>query len=98
MHSWDALDPVVLSFRCSDLMGRVGFSITSHLNENTITAKVDLPASFAAVTKLRLRTPRNAKVKSVTLNGKSWFDFDPADETITIPAGTFGTVILVASF
>jgi hypothetical protein len=61
-------------------------------------ASVDLPASFPAVTKLRLRAPQDAKIKSVTLNGKSWTQFDAASETITIPAGTAGTVHLVAKY
>ena len=78
--------------------GRVGFSITSHLKENTIIAKVELPSSFPAVTNLRLRTPGEAKLKSVSLNGKTWTQFSVADETITIPAGMSGTVNLVAKY
>jgi hypothetical protein len=78
--------------------GRVGYSIESHANEGNITASVQLPASFPAVTKLRLRAPGDAKIKSVTLNGKSWNQFDAAQETITIPAGTSGTVRLIAKY
>jgi hypothetical protein len=78
--------------------GRVGFSIVSHMKENSISAQVELPSSFPAVTKFRLRTPDNAKLKSVTLNGKPWTQFSADDETITIPAGTSGTVNLVAQY
>jgi hypothetical protein len=78
--------------------GRIGYSIDSHVKEGSIVASVDLPASFPAVTKLRLRAPQDAKIKSVTLNGKSWTQFDAASETITIPAGTAGTVHLVAKY
>jgi hypothetical protein len=78
--------------------GRVGYSIVSHLKEGTISAKVELPPSFPAVTNLRLRAPGDAKLKSVTLNGKAWTQFNVADETITIPAGMSGTVNLVAKY
>jgi hypothetical protein len=78
--------------------GRVGFSVISHLKDNKVNAEVRLPGSFAAKTQLRLRAPGEAKLKSVTLNGKSWTQFDPNDETITIPAGISGTISLVASY
>jgi hypothetical protein len=78
--------------------GRVGYSIVSHVSDNKIMAKVELPSSFAAVTNLRLRTPGEAKLKSVTLNGKPWKQFNADEETITIPAGTIGTVNLVAQY
>ena len=78
--------------------GRVGFSIVSHLNENTISATVRLPSSFPAETKLRLRVPGNAPLKSVTLNGKTYTNFNPAEETITIPAGMPGAMNLIARY
>ncbi len=78
--------------------GRIGYSIESHVKEGSIVAKVELPTSFPAVTKLRLRAPEAAKIKSVTLNGKSWTQFDADEETITIPAGTSGTVNLIAKY
>ncbi len=78
--------------------GRVGYSIESHTKEGNISASVELPTSFPAVTKLRLRVPGDAKIKSVTLNGKPWTQFDAAQEMITIPAGTSGTVRLIAKY
>jgi hypothetical protein len=78
--------------------GRVGYLIESHMKARNITAKVQLPSAFPAVTKLRLRAPENAKIKSVILNGKSWTQFNPDEETITIPAGMSGTVHLTAQY
>jgi hypothetical protein len=78
--------------------GRVGYSIESHIKQGTITAKIDLPSSFAAVTNLRLRAPDNAKIKSVALNGKPWTQFNAQEETITIPAGMSGAVNLIAKY
>lgn len=78
--------------------GRVGFNVTSHLNERKVNAEVTLPASFGAKTQLRLRAPGDAKMKSVLLNGKSWTQFNADDETITIPAGMSGKITLVAAY
>jgi hypothetical protein len=78
--------------------GRVGYSIESHLSKATIVANVDLPSTFAATTKLRLRAPGPAKMKSVTLNGKPWSTFDVGDESITIPSGTTGKIQLVVQY
>ncbi len=79
--------------------GRVGYSIVSKLKEGTVSARVDFPArGFAASTQLRLRAPGERKLKSVTLGGKPWTKFDPALETVTIPAGSAATVQVVARF
>lgn len=78
--------------------GRIGFSVASHLNEKRVDAEVELPSSFSAKTQLRLRTPQGAKLKSVTLNGKKWTQFNPDDETITIPEGISGNINLVAEY
>lgn len=79
--------------------GRIGFNITSNLKNNTVTAKVTLPKSaFEAATSLRLRVPGDAKIKSVTLNGKNWAQFNQSEETVTIPAGSSGTVTVIASY
>ena len=78
--------------------GRVGYSIESHLSQGNIVANVDLPATFTATTKLRLRAAGDAKMKSVTLNGKPWTQFDAGEESITIPAGTTGKIHLVAQY
>jgi hypothetical protein len=78
--------------------GRVGFSIVSHLNAGRITAQVDLPVGFPTKTKLRLRAPGGATMYAVLLNGKPWTEFDAAEEIITIPAGTSGSVTVEARY
>jgi hypothetical protein len=70
----------------------------SHLNEGNIVATLDLPPHFGAATKLRLRTPGERKMKSVLVDGKPWAGFDAAEETITIPPGSFGKVRIVAAY
>jgi hypothetical protein len=73
--------------------GKVGFAIDSHLGRGLIDAELQLPAAgLAAVTRLRLRTPGQRPMQSVTLNGKPWTAFDRASEVVEIPAGTGGGV------
>lgn len=67
--------------------GRLHLKITSQIASGSIAAQLKLPPGFAATTKLRLRAPKNASLKSVTLNGKAWHNFDARSETITIPPG-----------
>ena len=79
--------------------GRVGYSVVSHIKAGTIAAQIDFPTSgFKAASVLRLRTPGEMKLKSVTLNGKAWTQFNADAETINIPAGMAGTVKLVAQY
>jgi hypothetical protein len=58
---------------------------------------LNLPQNFAALTKVRLRAP-NSALKSVTLNGKPWSNFDASTETITIPPGASGNLSIVARY
>jgi hypothetical protein len=78
--------------------GRVGFAISSHLKDNTIVAELHLPSAFSAVTNLRLRSPEGTKLNSVTLNGKPWTHFNADNEEVTIPAGTSGTIHVIARY
>jgi hypothetical protein len=65
--------------------GRLSFKVTSQIVSRTIAIQLTLPPGFGATTKLRLRAPKNAQLKSVTVNGKAWDQFDAVSETITIP-------------
>ena len=74
--------------------GRVSFATDSRIDkEHRIAAKIVFPASgIAAATKFRLRTGQ--PIRRVTVNDRSWKDFDPASGDITLPAGMGGTVLL----
>ena len=79
--------------------GRVSYSLRSRLGEGRVEAEVNLPSSpFAAAVKIRLRVPEGNRIRSVTLNGKGWTQFDPGGETITLPAGLSGKVSLAISY
>lgn len=79
--------------------GALSYSLTSHLQQRTIDAHVTLPASpFPAEIRIRLRTPDGYRIQHVTLNNKSYSDFDPQSETITLPAAAAGTLDLRAFY
>ena len=78
--------------------GRVGFRISSRIASGSITADVKLPAGVPGVVQLRLRAPENWRMKSVTMNGKEWRDFDPQTETIRLPVGTARAYSVVAHY
>lgn len=78
--------------------GKIGFSIESHLASGEITAQLHLPAGLKATTRLRLRAPQSKRLTGVTLNGKSWSQFDAQSEIITVPPGTGGEVRIVARY
>jgi len=78
--------------------GRLSFTVVSHLRSGVIQAHVQLPRAIGATSKLRLRVPGNAVLKSVTLNGEPWTNFDVSDETITIPAGIGGSLSITARY
>jgi hypothetical protein len=78
--------------------GKIGFSIESHVASGEITAQLHLPAGLKATTRLRLRAPQSKRLTAVTLNGKSWSQFDAQSEIITVPPGTGGEVRIVARY
>ncbi len=79
--------------------GRIGYSLTSRLSEGKVEALISLPASgFAAAVKLRIRVPQENTVRSVTVNGKPWTEFDPSQGTITLPPHLSGKVAATISY
>src|SRR5437868_15506198 len=61
-------------------------------------AHINLSPGIRATTKLRLRAPSNAVLKTVSLNGKVWSEFHVKDETITIPPGNDGPLSVTARY
>jgi hypothetical protein len=79
--------------------GRVGFAIQPALRAGRIDARVSLPMrGIAAQTKLRLRAREGARIRSVTLNGRNWKQFDAASEVIVVPPATGGELTIVAHY
>jgi hypothetical protein len=79
--------------------GRIDFSIESKLSDKAISARIVFPpGGLQAQTRLRLRAPSSKRIKSVTVNGERWKQFDAADEYIAIPARTIGVVNVTARY
>jgi len=79
--------------------GRVGYSITSHVKSGMIRASLDLPENgIAAEIRLRLRAPRDLRLRSVTVDGRASLDFDAAHEVVIVPRGAKKRVEIVARF
>jgi len=81
----------------STRFGRISFSTVSHLAQNRINVKLELPDRFPGVAKIRLRVPNERKLQSVLLNGASWKDFT-ADGIITIPRGERSEISITANY
>ncbi|MBN2577817.1 MAG: NPCBM/NEW2 domain-containing protein [Pirellulales bacterium] len=78
--------------------GAVGYTITSAAADGHIDAVVQLPPQCPAQKiVLRLRHPEGKPIRSVTLDGKPYTNFDPKTETITWTPQE-GTVTIRANY
>ena len=78
--------------------GTLAYEIVSDVDHGKIAATVEIPGRNPPKTVLvRFRHPKVLPMKSVTLNGNSWADFDPLKETIRIHDAK-GTVKLQAAY
>ena len=65
--------------------GQTGYEIVSDVDHGKIGATVDMPDRNAPKTVLiRFRHPKAMPMKSVTVNGNPWTDFDPLKEVIRL--------------
>jgi hypothetical protein len=79
--------------------GPVAYEIVSDVDNGRIAATVEMPSrkALAGGVVLRLRHPTTAPIKSVTVNGKPWTEFNKDKETITLK-GLTGTVAVTAQY
>jgi hypothetical protein len=79
--------------------GPIAFQVASDLSNKRVEARLDLPtAPIGAKIHLRLRAPEGNQISSVTVDGNSSRDFDPAAETVTLPAGASGKKHVVVQY
>ena len=65
--------------------GTMAYEIVSDVDNGKINATVEMPSRKAPKTVLlRFRHPKAASIKSVTVNGKAWADFDNGEEAIRL--------------
>ena len=78
--------------------GTVSYEIISDLDNGKINATVEMPSRNPPKSLfLRFRHPKTAPIKSVTVNGKDWKDFDKDKEVIQLK-GLKGKVTVVANY
>jgi hypothetical protein len=78
--------------------GTLAYEIVSDADHGKIAATVEMPSRKPPQNVLlRFRHPKSAPIKSVTVNGKPWTDFDPAKETIRLH-GVQGAVKVEANY
>jgi len=77
-------------------LGSVSFEIVSDVDAGKIAAVVEKPTRPGSVF-LRLRHPKAAPMRAVTLDGQPWSEFDPREETVQLSAGA-GTVRIEAKY
>jgi hypothetical protein len=79
--------------------GPVNLNITSSADRGSIRAELEfLSARRPQTVRLRLRHPTKQTIKSVTLDGAEWTDFDVEKEWVQIPAPVPQRVILEVSY
>jgi len=78
--------------------GQVSYKITSHVKDGFIEAEVEMPSRCKAdAVVIRLRHPQEKQMKSVTVNGKEYKDFD-AEKEIVCLKGFDGEVVVKAQY
>ncbi len=78
--------------------GTLAYEIRSDAGNGRITASLRVPDRTPPTgVILRLRHPKAAQIKGVTVNGRRWTRFDPAKETIRL-TGLKGQLKVVASY
>lgn len=84
-RAWLAQGKKIAIKNAPTLFGPVDYEIVSDVDNGKITATVKMPARNAAKEVwLRLRHPTSAPIRSVTVNGKAWRDFNPAKEVVRL--------------
>jgi len=79
--------------------GRIGYTLTSRLDQGKIEALIMLPTSgLAATVKLRLRVPEENTIRSIIVNGKPWTQFDPSQGTVTLPSHVSGKITATINY
>jgi hypothetical protein len=79
--------------------GKVSFEIRSQLKSRRVETTLELPAAAGLrTTNIRLRVPGKLRIAAVTLDGIDWKGFDPARETITLPASAAGKLKLTVTY
>jgi hypothetical protein len=85
-RAWLADGRRIVVERAPTYFGPVNLRIASAAASGTLTAEIEFASERRPATLLvRLRHPEKKPLRSVTVNGAKWRDFDPAREWVRIP-------------
>ncbi len=65
--------------------GEISYSLSSGRSPETIEAEIDLPASACSRILLFVHAPFQKPIRSVTVNGRDWKEWDAGKESVTVP-------------
>ncbi len=86
-RAWLADGKTIAVEKAPTYFGPVNLNITSATVRGSISAKVEFASDRRPATLLvRLRHPEKKPIRSATVNGAEWKDFDAARETLRVPA------------
>ena len=77
--------------------GNISYELKNGIEPNTIEANIDLPPSSVVPDKILLfvRAPFEKPIKSVTINGENWKDWEQTNEAIVLPAKSKNLEVIV---
>jgi hypothetical protein len=79
--------------------GPMSYRVTSEAAKRRILIEIDPPHRNAPKwLSVRLRHPDGLPIKSITLNGSPYTEFNPADDTVTIPGSYAARIELIAQY
>ena len=85
--------------RAPTYYGRMSMKVDSHAASGKISAEIDMPdRASPSVLLVRLRHPQGEPVRSATVNGTSWTDFDVRKEWLRINGPSERHYSIVASY
>jgi hypothetical protein len=97
-RAWLGQDQKISVKNAPTYFGALAYEIVSDVKNKKITATIQVPERRPLKDIiLRLRHPKAARIKSVTVNGQPWTDFNARKETINL-AGVSGSVMVEACY
>ena len=94
---WLEPGKVIKLDNAATIFGNVSYELRSGTVPNTIEASVNLPENISArKVKLFVRTPFEKPIKSVSVNGKEWNNWDRNKEAVVLPASGKKIDVLVS--
>ena len=75
--------------------GEVSYTLKPGESDESVVADIQLPSAACSKLVLFVRAPFQKNIRSVTINGKEWSDWDAAKESIVIPQGDKNVRVIV---